>query len=138
MSYNPQFLPTRDYIQVNLATSAVSVSDNGGNRCTFNNVIASGNGGLSLSSGKVELTANQKYQISAYVLTTTPEDISIYDFTNGVNISPKNDDGNAIDSVGSLICIVTPTGNIDVGVSADTTTTFEDVTATCQMLVEEL
>lgn len=139
MTYVPNQLVPKDFIQVTLSTDTASTSDNGGNRCTFDNIIASGdNSAFTLTNGKINLANSRKYKLSSYVVTTQAENIEFYDFTNGIPISPRILASQGNNANGSFVCIVEPTGDIDVGISSDNTSTFESGTAKSSMLVEKI
>lgn len=136
MSYVPRIsILSKDFIQVELLSTILSVSDNGGNRCTFDNVFNS-KGSLALNSGKVALLANSRYRVSIFSRTDVASGSQVYDFTNGVPLSPfwivwDNNNNN-----GSSDIIVEPTSVISIGLSASISCNFVQLGPT--MLIEEL
>lgn len=114
-----------NYIQVSLSANSASVTDNGGERCTFDTISFKGNGHLSLSSGKVGLLAGRTYLVSASIRCDTGESLQLYDFTNGIGISPFSNIAENVNSDGHIECVITPTGDIQVGVSTNNSSTYQ-------------
>lgn len=141
MSYtpNPVVQSQRDHIHVNITEDKASVSDNGANRCTFDNVYDAGQGGLSLSTGKIALLAGKRYKLSAYVVTSDNQAVYFYDYTNGVQISPYYNLSTVNFMAGGPEFIIEPTGNMDIGLGSFTSTTFNYLASGgCSMLVEKM
>jgi hypothetical protein len=130
-----------DHIQVNLTATAASVLDNGRERCPFNQVFDAGGGGLSLTGGKITLTAGKRYRLSCHSSTAAAENFLFYDFTNALDLSPQFNNSTSIEGSGCMECIVSPSSNIDVGLATNSVSSFKGVSAAgagVSMMVEEM
>jgi hypothetical protein len=131
-----------DHIQVELSVDANTVLDGTRYRTPFDVVTNAGSGSFTLNAdGTVTLAAGGRYKINAYSYTSTQSNPSIYDFTNDVELSPWVQGAEAADQVGSLVTIVSPSTDINVGLGFRTTEVAQGdsgFTGRCSMLVESI
>jgi hypothetical protein len=131
-----------DFIQVELSADTVTVVDGSSNRTVFDTVSNAGNGAFSLNAdGTVTLTAGGRYKINAYAYTASAANAVIYDFTNDTALSGYTAGSASTEQSGSLVTIVSPTVDINVGLGfAASETPQGSVIATgrASMLVESI
>ena len=117
------FVPTEALGSVHLipdtGTDVSTVVDNGGNRVPFNVMFASEGSApvADLATGKVTLEAGKRYRVFATAHVAGTAQGGIYDFTNGVYVSPVQNTSDSLSLRGGWTAIVAPTSEIQVGFS---------------------
>ena len=106
-----------DYIRVQLSGNSNTILDGTYNRVPFNLVKDAGQGGIPLNAdGTVTLLAGVRYELNAYVRTSTTASVNFWDFTADVEL------GNFVSNLtsnfqhGSMYTIVQPTVDTKVGI----------------------